>query len=227
MKRRNRLILEFTEFNLNRMNQDSVDYPMPNVDDPQLSINAFDKHQDAIRMGISRINGILQTLSNSSSFRQLKSKLSLEDQNIESMKILRIVKSNNINYDVFITFMVGGEEYWGQVENILDKNPGFTSEIFKDYDLVQSKEWIIKTKGLIIKSIKMWLNPEEGQYELINDEVLCYGVDTGRLLRLEKGSKIDVIRSFENKILMKFSNEYYTLSGDNYIYFNWWFKRLG
>lgn len=226
MKKRNRLILEFTEFNLNRMNPDSVNYPMPNVDDPQLSINAFDKHQDAIRMGVSRINGILQTLSNSASFRQLKSKLALEDQNIQSMKVLRIVKSNNINYDAFITFTVGEEEYWGQIENILDKNPGFTSEIFKDYDLVQSKEWIIKTKGLIIKTVKTWLNPEEGTYQLLNDEAHCLSVDTGRLLKLEKGSEIEVMRAFENKILIRFGSEYYTLIGDNYVYFNWWFQRV-
>lgn len=226
MKKRNRLILEFTEFNLNRMNPDSVNYPMPNVDDPQLSINAFDKHQDAIRMGISRINGILQTLSNSSSFRQLKSKLSLEDQNIQSMKILRIVKSNNVNYDVFISFVVGEEEYWGQIENILDKSSSFTSEIFKDYDLVQSKEWVIKIKGLIIKAVKTWLNPEEGTYQLINDEAHCISVDTGRLLRLEKDSEVEVMRTFENKILIKFGNEYYTLTDDNFIYFNWWFQRI-
>ena len=226
MKKRNRLILEFTEFNLNRMNPDSVNYPTPNVDDPQLSINAFDKHQDAIRMGIARINGILQTLSNSASFRQLKSKLALEDQNIQSMKVLRIVKSNNIDYDVYISFNVAGEEYWGQIENILDKNPSFTSEIFKDYDLVQSKEWVIKLKGLIIKTVKAWLNPEEGNYKLLNDEAFCFSVDTGRLLKLEKNAEIEVIRAFENKVLIKYSNEYYHMVGDNYVYFNWWFEKL-
>lgn len=226
MKKRNRLILEFTEFNLNRMNPDSVNYPTPNVDDPQLSINAFDKHQDAIRMGIARINGILQTLSNSASFRQLKSKLALEDQNIQSMKVLRIVKSNNIDYDAYISFNVAGEEYWGQIENILDKNPSFTSEIFKDYDLVQSKEWVIKLKGLIIKTVKAWLNPEEGNYKLLNDEAFCFSVDTGRLLKLEKNAEIEVIRAFENKVLIKYSNEYYHMVGDNYVYFNWWFEKI-
>lgn len=226
MKKRNRLILEFTEFNLNRMNPDSVNYPTPNVDDPHLSINAFDKHQDAIRMGIARINGILQTLSNSASFRQLKSKLALEDQNIQSMKVLRIVKSNNIDYDVYISFNVADEEYWGQIENILDKNPSFTSEIFKDYDLVQSKEWVIKLKGLIIKTVKAWLNPEEGNYKLLNDEAFCFSVDTGRLLKLEKNAEIEVIRAFENKVLIKYSNEYYHMVGDNYVYFNWWFEKL-
>ena len=226
MKKRNKLILEFTEFNAQRMNPDSANYPMPNVDNPQLSINAFDKHQDAIRQGISRINGILTSLSSSASFRALKSKLALEDQDIQSMKILRIIK-NSVNYDVFISFTVAEEEYWGQIENILDRAPSFTSEIFKDFDLVQSKEWIIKIKGLIIKAVKTWLNPEEGNYKLLNDEAHCYAADTGRLLRLEKGAEIEVVRAFDNKVMIKYSNEYYTLIGDNYVYFNWWFEKVG
>ena len=58
MKNRNRLILEFTEFNIQRMNPDSARASI-HVDDPQLSIDAFDKHQDGIRQALSRINDIL------------------------------------------------------------------------------------------------------------------------------------------------------------------------
>ena len=47
MKRRNKLILEFTEFNLQRFNADSAQASV-HVDDPKLSIDAFDKHQDKI-----------------------------------------------------------------------------------------------------------------------------------------------------------------------------------
>ena len=84
------------------------------------------------------------------------------------MKVLRIVK-NGINYDVYITFVIDEEEYWGVVENITSLNPDLTSEVFKDFDLYQTKEWIIKIKGLIIKTIKTWLKPEPGMYKLIND----------------------------------------------------------
>ena len=93
MSNRNRLILEFTEFNAQRLNPDSAQMGV-HVDDPQLSINAFDKHEDAIRAGVSRINNILSTLANTSSFRALKSKLGLESQNIESLKVQRIIKND-------------------------------------------------------------------------------------------------------------------------------------
>ena len=85
MKRRNKLILEFTEFNLQRFNPDSA-RASTHVDDPQLSINAFDKFQDAIRQAMSRINGILYNLKGTSAYSNLRSKLALEQQDIQSLK---------------------------------------------------------------------------------------------------------------------------------------------
>jgi len=226
MKRKNKLILEFTEFNMQRMNPDSAAGAIGGVDDPSLSTNAFDKHADAIRQAMSRVNDILYNLAGTSAYRNLRSKLGLESQDIQKMKILRIVKSNSIFYDAYITFVIDDYEYWGVIENVMSPNPEFTSEIFKDFDLYQSKEWIIKIKGLIIKTIKSWLKPEPGMYKLINDDLYCYSTETGKQLRMEKGIEIELIRAHDNKMVVKYETDYYNLVGDNYIYFNWWFEKL-
>ena len=105
MKHRNKLILEFTEFNLQRFNPDSARASV-HVDDPQLSIDAFDKFQDVIRQAMSRINGLLHNLKGTSAYSSLRSKLALEHQDIQSMKIQRITKVNSINYDVYLTFVI-------------------------------------------------------------------------------------------------------------------------
>ena len=225
MKKRNKLILEFTEFNMQRMNPDSVQASM-HVDDPSLSINAFDKHQDAIRQAMSRVTDILHSLSGSNAYKNLRGKLALEEQDIKSMKILRIVKVNGINYDVYVTFVIGDNEYWGVINGILTTSPEIESEVFKDYDLYQAKEWIIKIKGLIIKTIKTWMKPEPGKYRLINDEVLCYSIETGRQLKMEKGIEIDLVRPYDNKIVIRHESETYNLVGDNFVYFNWWFEKI-
>ena len=225
MKRRNKLILEFTEFNLQRFNPDSA-RSSTHVDDPQLSINAFDKFQDAIRQAMSRINGILYNLKGTSAYSNLRSKLALEQQDIQSLKIQRIVKVNSINYDVYLSFVIDEEEYWGRIENILGLSPKFTSEVFKDYDLLQPKEWIIKIRGLIIKTVKLWLKPEPGTYRLLNNEVICYSVDTGKQLKMDSGIEIELVRAHDDKMVISHENEYYTLTGDNYIYFNWWFEKI-
>jgi hypothetical protein len=225
MKKKSKyLITELSEFNLQRMNPDSV-RASTHVDDPSLSTNAFDKHEDGIRQAMSRVNDILYNLSGTNAYRNLRGRLALEDQDIQSMKILRILKVNNINYDVYISFKISDEEYWGVVKNIMN-NPEFKSEVFKDFDLYQSKEWVIKIKGLIIKTIKAWLKPETGNYKLLNDDVTCYSTETGKMLKMEKGIEIELIRSHDDKIIIKYESDYYNLVGDNYIYFNWWFEKI-
>ena len=225
MKRRNKLILEFTEFNLQRMNPDSAQASM-HVDDPSLSINAFDKHQDAIRQAMSRVNDILWNLSGSNAYKNLRGKLALEDQDIKSMKILRIVKINGIDYDVYVSFVIGENEYWGVISGILGTDPVLKSEVFKDYDLYQAKEWTIKIKGLVIKTIKEWLKPVPGRYKLLNDEVFCYSTETGKQLKMEKGIEIEVVRAHDSKIIVRHESDTYNLVGDNYVYFNWWFEKI-
>lgn len=225
MKQKNKLILEFTEFNLQRMNPDSARASI-HVDDPQLSINAFDRHQDAIRLAMSRVNDILFNLSGTDAYRRLKNKVLLEEQNIQSMKIIRIVKVNSIYYDVYVSFKIDDFEYWGVVKNILGQNPEFKSEVFRDQDLLQKKEWVIKIKGLVIKTIKTWLMPEPGMYRLLNDEVICYSTDTGKQLRMEKGIEIELVRAHDSKIIIKHDSDYFNLVGDNYVYFNWWFEKI-
>jgi hypothetical protein len=225
MKQRNKLILEFTEFNAQRLNPDSAGMSV-HVDNPQLSINAFDRHEDAIRAGVARINTILHSLSNSSAYRSLKSKLALEEQKIQSMKILRIVHADSVNYDVYISFVIDGGEYYGVVENVLDRNPVFKSEVFKDHNLVQSKEWVIRTRGLVIKCVKGWLKVEPGEYRLLADSIQCCSVDTGRMVSIEKGAETTVVRSDDVRVLIKYKNEFYSLVKDNFVYFNYWFEKV-
>ncbi len=225
MKKKNKLILEFTEFNLQRFNPDSVQASM-HVDDPQLSLDAFDKHQDAIRQAMGRISDILFNIKGTSAYSTLRGKLALEDQDIKSMKIQRIISDNRVNYNVYLTFVIDDQEYWGQIIDILGLKPIFKSEVFKDHDLQQPKEWVIKIKGLVIKTIKTWLKPDPGIYRLINDEVICYAIDTGRQLRMENGIEVELVRSHDNKIIIKHDSDYYNLVGDNFVYFNWWWEKI-
>lgn len=215
----------FTEFNLQRFNSDSVQ-ASTHVDDPSLSTNAFDKHEDKIRQSMSRVNDIMFNLKGTNAYKALRSKLALEHQDIQSLKVLRIVKSTSLLYDVYVSFRIEGEEYWGVIENILADSPKLKSEVFKDYDLYQPKEWVIKITGLIIKTIKTWLKPEPGIYKLLNDDIICYSIETGKQLKMDKGIEIELVRAYDDKIIIKYESDRYNLVGDNYIYFNWWFEKI-
>lgn len=215
---------EMTEFGHQRLNSDSVQASM-HVDNPQLSLNAFDKNQDMIRQAMSRINDIMFTMKGTTAYGMLRSRLALEDQDIKGLKILRIIKSNTQGYDAYIVINISGEEYWGKITDILSNSPEFSSELFKDFDLYQPKEWIIKTKGLIIKTIKTWLKPEPGIYQLINNDVFCYSTESGKQLKMEKGIEVEVVRTHENKIIIRYESDTYNLVNDNFIFFNWWFVK--
>ena len=224
MKRSKHLILEFSEFNLQRLNPDTVQAAVT-VDDPKLSTNAFDKHEDLVRQAVSKIGALQGSLMGSAAYRTLKSKLALEDQEIKSLKIVRIVKNQNLNYDVYVSFIIDEQEYWGVVKDILG-NSEFKSEVFKDHDLIQTKEWVIKLKGLMIKNIKSFLKPQFGMFKSLKEDIICYSLINGKMLSMPKEAEIEVLKSYDNKIIFKYQNEKYALTGDNFIYFNWWFEKI-
>lgn len=223
-----KIILEFNEFNALRLNPEVGTSAMPiAVDNPSLSMNAFDRHINNIQHVFNRLNDINMSMSNTSAYSDLRSKMALDEQNISSLKILRIVSNNLINYDVYISFTIKDVEYWGVVENILNQTPTFKSEAFKDtFNLVLSKEYIIKISGSIIKYIKKWLCVDKGYYSLLLDDMNIINSKDGTIIKLVKGDKVYVESSNINKINLVYKNENYTLSGKKFIYFNYWFSPI-
>lgn len=217
-------LYEFTEFNLQRMNSDKGGV-MPNVDDPQLSINAFDKHQNAILAASAKLNSIMATLSNSAALGALKSRLFLDSQKLNGLKILRIFKNDDVRYDFYLEFVLGDKPYYGVLKDILGPAPKFNSEAFRDTELVLSREWIIKTRGLIVKTIEKWLEPEPGIYTSLRDDINSINMKTGALSKIDIGTEIEVRTTLDHKIIIKHENDFYTLQNDSFIYFNYWFKK--
>lgn len=217
-------IYEFTEFNLQRMNPDQGGV-MPNVDNPQLSINAYDKHQNAILAASSKLNSIIASLSNTAAFHQLKSRLFLDSQDITSMKVLRILKNDNVRYDIYLEFTIGEKSYFGVLKDIIGVQPKFHSEVFSDTELVLTREWIIKTRGLIEKALLKWLTPESGIWVCENGNVPAINLKTGALSLISKGTEIDVRAVTDNKIIIKHEDDFFSLQNDSYIYFNYWFTK--
>ena len=227
MKRKAKLILEFTEFNAQRFNSDNTSVSMGLAPDKQLSVNAFDRFEDDIRTSSSRINNIMKSLTNTSAFASLKSKINFEKQNPTSLKILRIVPKN-VDYFIYVSFVIADNEYDGVIQNILSKSASFISNVFSDSkNLVQSEEWQIRLKGLLIQTIRKWLDIEPGKYKTLKD-IECTNSITGTNKTIKSGSTIEVKKTIpsDNKIVIKFDNDLYNLTNSNFIYFNYWFEKL-
>jgi len=227
MGKKNKLILEFSEFNLQRFNSDNTDVSIGLATDNNLSVNGFDKHEDSIRTGMSRINNIMNALANTSNYKSLKSKLTFQNQKPKTLKILRILP-NNVDYFIYISFIINEKEYDGVIKNILSTNPIFISNALQDSNLTQTEEWQIRLKGLIIESLKKFINVEIGKYKLLTDKINCININTGNQKTITKDNIIEVVKTImvENKIIIKFNNDFYTLTKDNFIYFNYWFLKV-
>jgi hypothetical protein len=191
---------------------------------PTLSRDSYDKHQGLLTRSINMLTTLGQNAS--PSIAGLKGKLALSDQNITDLKVLRIVQRNTIVYDAYITFVIQNVEYWGLVEDLTTKNAILTSEVFKDVSLIQSKEWVIRTKGFIINTLQQWLLPKEGEYVLLQDNIDVINNTTGELHKINAGTNVKVIRASDNKIIISTNDQRYTLSNRNFIYFNWWFELI-
>lgn len=123
-------------------------------------------------------------------------------------------------------FEIDDKEYYGVVKRILDISPEFSSEVFKDNELLQPKEWKIKTKGIVINLVKEFLVPSVGYWTLLRDE--CEGFDriTGEKVIFKNGTPVRVKSSELGKVTIEVLNKLYDLRGENSIYFKWWFEPI-
>ena len=127
--------------------------------------------------------------------------------------------------DIYIEFKICDVEYWGVIKNFLDKNSEVKTNAFSDAQNINlSREWIIRTKGLIKKAIINWLKPENGVYIPLK-EIIVLDSETGAQKTLNKGTIVEVINCYDDRILIKVDQKYYYLSGKNWIYFNYWFEK--
>jgi len=78
----------------------------------------------------------------------------------------------------------------------------------------------------MIKNIKSFLKPQFGMFKSLKEDIICYSLINGKMLSMPKDAEIEVLKSYDNKIIFKYENEKYALTGDNFIYFNWWFEKI-
>ncbi len=222
-KRKLKYIKELSEFDIQFMNNPI--HPWVNQpNDPNLSFDAYDKHTDSTRMASIRLNTILSSLIQTGGLYSQRNDRIIDTQELTDLKIQRIYQNSTYDIDIYIQFVIGDKEYYGVIKSFIH-NPNLQSEVFRDYDLIMTKEWIIRTKGLINKAINNWFNIEGGNYICLKE---IYTTDnlTGKLYTIKIGQNINVLRCSDYKIICNIGNDIIcTLDGMNFYYFNYWFEK--
>src|ERR1035437_2635760 len=198
------LILEVSEFSTPGLNGGAIAPSTTN--DPSLSFDAFDKNQDLIRQANAKLNSIMGGVMNTATWGSLRKAMMADRQELTALKILRILPNNASDWDVYIEFIIDEKEYWGVIRSISTRDPQLTSEVFKDNQALNiTKEWIIRTKGVILKTIKKFLTPNSGEWRSLK-EINVTDVNTGESKTLDSGTTIKVERTFDNKVIFSIAN---------------------
>jgi hypothetical protein len=219
-----KLILEFTEFNNMRLNNDSVPQST-HVDNPQLSMGNYNRFQANLNNSLNRLNDLYKNVSMTTTGYNLKSGNTIELKDIKNIKILRIYPKDDIYLNVYFTFELDKTEYYGVIKKINSTNPKLSSEIFKDINIYKTREWQIRVEGNLIKAIKKWLSPSIGKYVSLK-EIDASDQKTGNLILIPVNSTVNLIRSSKDEILIEFENNIYKLTNKNFYYFNYYFQKL-
>lgn len=149
-----------------------------------------------------------------------------EAYDVKSVKILRMLPSpSGVGLDVHVSASINGHEYWGVFQQYGSAPlPPFVSEILMAIKNTVAQKKIV---GSLRAALAKWFAPKPGQYKLLADEVPVITED-GRYAKLQKGLRIEVVQTLsdrmECKIRTKAGNA--TLSGTNYLWFNYWFARV-
>lgn len=216
-----KLIREFTEFSNMRLNQTGL-APMGNVPDIQ-GMKQYDRHINNLKQSMVKINDILANVRTGLDVTKFRNDALLLEQQLESLSIIRITR-NNLVYDVFFKATISDKEYWGIIRDILgERNVSF--EAYRTNELVKPKEWIIRTNGILIKSIMEFLKPEPGIYRLLNNEMQIRSNESGKIYKLIQNDEFELLRAFNDHSIIRVNNEKYTLRNDNFIYFPYWTEK--
>lgn len=208
------LILEYNEFT------GKIQQNLP-ATDRGLSLNTFDVFKNDVTQAMIRLNLLMSNALAGSK----ETNGYVTEQVPTDLKVLRIFKNDSFGLNLYFSFVINNIEYFGMIENINRPNTVFKTEAFRSPNLEQTREWQIRIKGIILKTIKEWFSPERGKYIALKD-ITCLSTTTGKELIIEKNRKVEVIGSSENTIYVLFNNIKAAITDEDYYYFNYYFNKI-
>lgn len=185
-------------------------------------------------MMVNTLLGVIQQVQKdiTNNYGNIKFDYFLEDvEKYSDFKILRININNNLCVDVYISFLLNGEEFFGVFKNFNSINRQLLkTDLFSDYRYRYiDYEYKLKLDNYFKKILEKWFRPSNGVYKCLADEVQCYD-KMGNKFNIKKNTKIEVKSSSGNitdpYVKFFYKNEIYIINGNNYYFFNYWFNKI-
>ena len=85
---------------------------------------------------------------------------------------------------------------------------------------------MVRISGLLIKTIRNWISPNEGDYVSLKGDITATSLISGKFILIDKDSLITVTGSDEEecKVYITYDGDKMMLNRNNYVYFNYYFE---
>lgn len=156
----------------------------------------------------------------------------LEDlDDITDFKILKININSKLRIDIYISFRLNDEDFFGVFNdfNWIQKGK-LKSDLFSDnrYRYI-NYNYIIKIDNYFRKILLSWFKPHDNS-EYISLKDINIKNELGKSIILPINSTISIISSNvmteHSYIKLEYKGKIYTINGNNYYYFNYWFNLI-
>ena len=156
----------------------------------------------------------------------------LEDiEEFNNLKILRIFKNSDMFIDVFISFELHEEEFFGVYKSFNGINdPKLKTDLFTDprFSYIDT-EYYLKLTKYLYKILYNWFIPTVGEYKVL--QAFSVKDNMGSKIVLKKDSVFRVKGHNEESgklyIIVKYKEDIYTINDNDYYFFNYWTEKIG
>lgn len=171
-------------------------------------------------------------LTTTMNFDQVKDDLFLEDiENYTDLKILRMNRNDKGTLDLFISYCYGGEEFYGiykDYNNQFQKSV-LRTELVSDPRYRFDEQYMMKLDNYIYGLLEKWFKPKKGNYKSLDSTQVKDSFGRQFVLKINsiincEGWNVD--ENGQPYVVLKYKDIEYTISGNNYYWFNYRFQKI-
>ncbi len=192
--------------------------------DRDLALDAYDTFNSNLKYTMNRFVSLSKSIFGSTDSRTYTAYTKSLLGDISNIYIQNIVNNNGISITIYIRFELGGEKFHAKIENFDNEtNWTLTSNFLRIPQIYNVSDIAIRFKQIIKNALDNFFEIEKGAYYL-NIDISMYNF-LGELKNFTKGTELLVTKIFDKQIYLVYNNQEYTISGNLYYLFHYYFSK--